>query len=85
MKTHQSIKLTLHQKQLIAYCIRGFSHKMMALCFHTSIKTIYTEVKNIKYKLGLHHSAQIPGYALTHGFTFDFEGQHVYYEEELIM
>ena len=81
---NNEIKITHREQQIIALLMQDYSHKLIASYLHIAKTTVDKIVQKLREKLNVHSGARITAYALTHGFTLDFESNKVYYHQQLI-
>ncbi|MFT3904454.1 MAG: response regulator transcription factor [Niabella sp.] len=57
-ENNEEIKLTPREKEVLAYLVKGFSHKMVASACELSIHTVNTHIKKIYEKLQVNSVAE---------------------------
>ena len=78
------IKITHQEQQIIARLIKDYQRKNISDELHIAPSTLDTEQKQLYKKINRHSAHGIVGYALTHGFVYDFAANKVYYLNQLI-
>ena len=69
--SHEGIKLSKRELEVIEYVAKGFSNKEMAEDMFLSVHTVLTHRKNLMNKLGLKNTAGLVVYAVQNGIHLE--------------